>query len=80
MRKVFFPVLLGSLFLFVLVRMISMGPGARVVAQTANPDPANEHGCPSQTGAGGGALEYSLATTIPTEPGLGRRTRGLGGS
>src|SRR6266478_4539803 len=55
MRKVFFPVLLGSLFLFVLVRMIAMGPGTRVVAQTANPDPANEHGCPSQTGAGGGA-------------------------
>src|SRR5712664_2865486 len=55
MRKVFFPVLLGSLFLFVLVRMISMGPGTRVVAQTAYPDPANEHGCPSQTGAAGGA-------------------------
>jgi hypothetical protein len=55
MRKVFFPVLLGSLFLLVMVRMISMGPGARVVAQTAYPDPANEHGCPSQTGAGGGA-------------------------
>ena len=55
MRKAFLPVLLGSLFLFVLVRMISMGPGTRVVAQTAYPDPANEHGCPSQTGAGGGA-------------------------
>jgi hypothetical protein len=35
--------------------MISIGPGARVVAQTAYPDPSNEHGCPSQTGAGGGA-------------------------
>ena len=55
MSKVFLPVLLGSLFLFVLVRMILMGPSAHVVAQTANPDPANEHGCPSQTGAGGGA-------------------------
>src|SRR6267378_4270109 len=55
MRKVFLPVLLGSLFLFVLVRMIAMGPSTHVVAQTANPDPANEHGCPSQTGAGGGA-------------------------
>jgi len=55
MRKVCLPVLLGSLFLFVLVRMISMGPGTRVVAQTAYPDPAHEHGCPSQTGAGGGA-------------------------
>src|SRR5258708_15816869 len=55
MRKVYLPVLLGSLFLFVLVGMIAMGPNTRVVAQTANPDPANEHGCPSQTGAGGGA-------------------------
>src|SRR5713101_2434475 len=55
MRKVFFPVLLGGLFLFVLVRMIAMGPSTHVVAQTANPDPANEHACPSQTGAGGGA-------------------------
>jgi hypothetical protein len=55
MRKVFFRVLLGSVFMFVLVRMISLGPGTRVVAQTAYPDPANEHGCPSQTGAGGGA-------------------------
>jgi hypothetical protein len=55
MRKVSLPVLLGSLFLFVLVRMISMGPGTHVVAQTAYPDPTNEHGCPSQTGAGGGA-------------------------
>jgi len=55
MRKVYLPVLLGSLFVIVLVGMIAMGPGTRVVAQTANPDPANEHGCPSQTGAGGGA-------------------------
>jgi hypothetical protein len=55
MRKVFFRVLLGSLFVFVLVRMISMGPVTRVIAQTAYPDPTNEHGCPSQTGAGGGA-------------------------
>src|SRR6266404_8684622 len=54
MRKVSLPVLLGSLFMFVLVRMILIGPGTRVVAQTAYPDPANEHGCPSQTGAGGG--------------------------
>lgn len=28
---------------------------ARVSAQSAFPDPANEHACPSQTGAGGGA-------------------------
>ena len=55
MRKVLFPVLLGSLFLFVLVRMIAMGPGTHVAAQTANPSPVNVHGCPSQTGAGGGA-------------------------
>jgi hypothetical protein len=51
MRKVFLPVA----FLFVLGRMILMGSSTHVVAQTAYPNPANEHGCPSQTGAGGGA-------------------------
>src|SRR6266576_3773906 len=55
MRRVLFPVLLGSLFLFIVFRMTSIGPGTRVVAQSAFPDPANERGCPSQTGAGGGA-------------------------
>jgi hypothetical protein len=55
MRKVVFPMVLGSLFLFALAHMISIGPGTRVVAQTAYVDPAHEHGCPSQTGAGGGA-------------------------
>jgi hypothetical protein len=54
MRKLLFPFLLGSLALFVFVRQVSLGPGT-VVAQTAYPDPTHEHGCPSQTGAGGGA-------------------------
>src|SRR5712675_3542867 len=55
MRKVYLPVLLGSLFPIVLAGMIAVGPGTRVVAQTANPSPVNVHVCPSQTGAGGGA-------------------------
>jgi len=32
-----------------------MDVGRSVIAQTTFPDPANEHACPSQTGAGGGA-------------------------
>jgi hypothetical protein len=55
MRKVWSSVLLGSLFAFVLIGMIAVVPGTHIAAQTAYPDPANEHGCPSQTGAGGGA-------------------------
>ncbi len=55
MRKMFFPVVLGCLYVFDLVCIIAVGPGTRVAAQTANPNPVNVHGCPSQTGAGGGA-------------------------
>jgi hypothetical protein len=55
MRKVFFPVVLGCLYVFDLVCIIAVGPGTRVVAQSASPNPVNVHGCPSQTGAGGGA-------------------------
>ena len=55
MRKVLLSVLLGSLFVLVLIGMIAVVPGTHIAAQTAYPDPANEHGCPSQTGAGGGA-------------------------
>ena len=55
MRKLLFPLLLGSLVVFVLLGLISSGPGTRVVAQATYPDPAHERSCPSQTGAGGGA-------------------------
>jgi len=55
MRKLLFPLLLGSLVVFVLLGLISSGPGTRVVAQAIYPDPAHERSCPSQTGAGGGA-------------------------
>jgi hypothetical protein len=54
MRKLFSPLLLG-LAIFVLIRLSFVGPGTHVVAQTSFPDPANEQGCPSRTGAGGGA-------------------------
>jgi hypothetical protein len=46
---------IGTLLLFAAVTFLLMGLGQHVAAQTANPNPANEHGCPSQTGAGGGA-------------------------
>jgi hypothetical protein len=46
---------LGALFVFLAFLLLSIRPAHRVSAQTTYPDPANEHGCPSQTGAGGGA-------------------------
>ncbi len=55
MHKMFFPVALGCLYVLDLVCIIAVGPGTRVAAQNANPNPVNVHGCPSQTGAGGGA-------------------------
>ena len=50
-------VFLASLLLLITFLFIPIGPGSQihVAAQTSNPDPANEHSCPSQTGAGGGA-------------------------
>ena len=56
MRRLVFGTLCVSLFLF-LALFIPLGPAkhTRVAAQTTYPDPANEHSCPSQTGAGGGA-------------------------
>src|SRR5436305_11114192 len=37
--------------------LLPLGPPSQfhVMAQSSFPDPANEHACPSQTGAGGGA-------------------------
>lgn len=55
MRKFSLSLLLGILTLFVFFLLFHLPPRSRVIAQTAFPDPANEHGCPSQTGAGGGA-------------------------
>jgi hypothetical protein len=55
MRRLLYPLLLGSLALFVVAGLILLRPGTHVVAQTPYPNPANEHACPSQTGAGGGA-------------------------
>lgn len=55
MRKLMTLLVFGGFALCVLVPVLSIGPGPRVIAQTSFPDPANEHACPSQTGAGGGA-------------------------
>ena len=55
MNKPHLPLLFGIILLLVLVPMLSFGPGDRAIAQSGFPDPANEHSCPSQTGAGGGA-------------------------
>jgi hypothetical protein len=55
MRKLFFPLLLAVFCSLVFLPANFVSSSNSVVAQTSNPDPANEHGCPSQTGAGGGA-------------------------
>src|SRR5260370_22340323 len=57
MRKASLAILVASVLLFALVPLMQIGPASRlhVMAQSSFPDPANEHACPSQTGAGGGA-------------------------
>ena len=57
MRKPILAILVASVLLFALVPLMQIGPASRfhVMAQSSFPDPANEHACPSQTGAGGGA-------------------------
>src|SRR6266571_5124479 len=57
MRKPILASLVASVLLFALVPLMQIGPASRfhVMAQSSFPDPANEHACPSQTGAGGGA-------------------------
>ena len=67
MNKPHLPLLFGIILLMALVPMLSFGPGDQAVAQSGFPDPANEHSCPSQTGAGGGA------EAIPARA-LGRRS------
>jgi len=56
MRKAIFAILVASVLPLALVPLMEIGPGIQfhVSAQTSFPDPANEHACPSQTGAGGG--------------------------
>lgn len=57
MRKTL-PVLIAmGVFAFAVLMAMhgSFRSAKRVMAQSAFPDPANEHACPSQTGAGGGA-------------------------
>src|SRR5690242_1491242 len=44
-----------AIALVALVSIFFMDPSRTVIAQTSFPDPAHEHACPSQTGAGGGA-------------------------
>src|SRR5947208_3215617 len=55
MRKLIPLLFLEGIVLVALVPIFSMDPGRAVIAQSSYPDPANEHACPSQTGAGGGA-------------------------
>lgn len=55
MRKLALTLAIGSLSLLVFAFLSSLTSRTQVSAQTAYPDPANEHACPSQTGAGGGA-------------------------
>jgi hypothetical protein len=57
MRKLIFAFLSASVLLLALVPLMQIGPASqfRVMAQSSFPNPAGEHACPSQTGAGGGA-------------------------
>src|SRR5229473_8322431 len=57
MRKPILAVLFASVLLLALVPLMQIGPASQfhVLAQSSFPNPANEHACPSQTGAGGGA-------------------------
>src|SRR5207248_2524094 len=55
MRKLRRLLFVEAVVLFALILMFSVDLGRNVIAQTSFPDPTNEHACPSQTGAGGGA-------------------------
>src|SRR5213080_3735056 len=58
MRKSVLAILFADVLLLALVPLLlQLGPPSQfhVMAQSSFPNPANEHACPSQTGAGGGA-------------------------
>lgn len=55
MCKMFVWVLCGTIIVFAIIALAWSRPPRSVAAQTTYPDPAHEHLCPSQTGAGGGA-------------------------
>ena len=58
MRKSVLAILFADVLLLALVPLLlQLGPPSQfhVMAQSSFPDPTNEHACPSQTGAGGGA-------------------------
>ena len=57
MRKPILAILFASALLLALVPLVQISPFGQfhVMAQSSFPNPANEHACPSQTGAGGGA-------------------------
>src|SRR2546430_16326704 len=68
MRKPVLAILFADVLLLALVPLLlQLGPASQfhVMAQSSFPDPANEHACPSHTGAGGGA------ETIPAFVGQG---------
>jgi hypothetical protein len=55
MRNLIFTFSIGILCLLLIVLWLPAGSRNDVMAQAAFGNPANEHNCPSQTGAGGGA-------------------------
>src|SRR5436190_8106629 len=55
MRKLVSLLLFEAVILLILIPIFSRNPSRSVIAQSTFPNPANEHACPSQTGAGGGA-------------------------
>ncbi len=62
MRKSVLAILFADVLLLAIVPLLlQLGPPSQfhVMAQSSFPNPANEHACPSQTGAGGGAEAIS---------------------
>src|SRR5256885_3558053 len=58
MRKPVLTILIADVLLLALVPLLQqLAPPSQFhgMAQSSSPDPTNEHACPSQTGAGGGA-------------------------
>src|SRR5207253_10322377 len=69
MRKPVLAILFADVLLLALVPLLlQLGPASQfhVMSQSSFPDPANEHACPSQTGAGG------CDEAIPAYVGSGR--------
>ena len=67
MRKPILAVLFASVLLLAFVPLMQIGPASQfhVMAQSSFPNPANEHACPSQTGAGSDGFSPNQSLCLP---------------